>query len=204
MLKKLLHAHRRKQLRDPQFDFLFDEHVPPDEYVSFDCETTSLDSKTAEIVSIGAVKIRGREVLTSESFYVLVKPEGEMCADNISIHGLRPKDLCDGIPIDEAVKQLLHFIGNRPVVGYYLEFDIEMVNKFLKPMLGIKLPNRCIEVSSQYYAQQAKKYGHNSYIDLRLEHISGQLGLPKTPRHNALSDAVHVALMFLCLQHREA
>ena len=31
--------------------------------------------REAELLSIGAVRIRGNRVLTSESFYMLVKPE---------------------------------------------------------------------------------------------------------------------------------
>lgn len=192
----------KRKLTRPEFSFLFEPHHPDDEYVSLDCETTSLDVKTAEIISIGAVKIRGKTLLSSESFYVLVKPEGQMHANNIRIHGLRPKDLSEGISIQEALIQLLHFIGNRPLVGYYLEFDIAMINKFLKPFLGIKLPNANIEVSELYYAQQAKKLGYDSYIDLRLEHISKKLGLPPFTRHNALGDAIHVALMYVCLKKR--
>ena len=116
IIERFLRACERKKLANPQYDFLYEPH--PDEMVSFDCETTSLDVKEAEIISIGAVKIRGREILTSESFYVLVKPEGLMQAANVKVHGLRPKDLSDGIPVEEAVYQLLDFIGGRPLVGY--------------------------------------------------------------------------------------
>ena len=119
MFARFLRNRERKKLTDPHYGFLFDEH--PEEWVSFDCETTSLDVKEAEILSIGAVKIRKNQVLASESFYVLVKPENPMKAANISVHGLRPKDLSDGIPVQEAVKQLLEFIGGRGLVGYYLE-----------------------------------------------------------------------------------
>ena len=126
-----------KKLKDHQYEFLFNEH--PEEFVSFDCETTSLNVKEGEIISIGAVKIRGNTVLTSESFYIVVKPEGKMTATNVTIHGLRPKDVSNGVPINEALEQFLEFIGGRPLIGYYLEYDVAMINKYLKPMLGIKL-----------------------------------------------------------------
>jgi DNA polymerase-3 subunit epsilon len=47
--------------------------------------------------------------------------------------------------------QLMHFIGSRPLVGYYLEFDVAMVNRVLFPMLGMGLPQPKIEVSGLYY-----------------------------------------------------
>ncbi|MDO5073863.1 MAG: 3'-5' exonuclease [Neisseria animaloris] len=199
-IEHFLLARERKKLTDPQYGFLYEEH--PDELVSFDCETTSLDVKEAEIISIGAVKIRGNRVLTSDSFYALVKPESMMEAANVTIHGLRPKDLSDGIPVEEALRRFLHFIGGRPVVGYFLEYDVGMVNKFMKPLLGVKLPNRQIEVSSIYYRQEIDKKFYDSYVDLRMAPMIRKLGIPDLPRHDALNDSINVAMMYLALQAR--
>ncbi|HFC8518508.1 TPA: 3'-5' exonuclease [Neisseria weaveri] len=198
--ENLKRRSERKKLTDRHYDFLFEEH--PDEFVSFDCETTSLDVKEAEIISIGAVKLRGNQILTSESFYVLVKPEGMMEAANVTIHGLRPKDLSGGIPIEEALKQFLEFVGGRPVIGYFLEYDVAMVNKFLKPMLGIRLPNKQIEVSSIYYRQEVNKRFYDSYVDMRMAPMIKKLGIPDLPRHDALNDSINVAMMYLALMAR--
>lgn len=189
-----------KKLKDHQYEFLFNEH--PEEFVSFDCETTSLNVKEGEIISIGAVKIRGNTVLTSESFYIVVKPEGKMTATNVTIHGLRPKDVSNGVPINEALEQFLEFIGGRPLIGYYLEYDVAMINKYLKPMLGIKLPHKKIEVSKLYYDQEYRKNPHNGYIDLRMASIIKNLNFPDLPRHDALNDSINVALMYLTLKAR--
>ncbi len=189
----------QRKLSDPQYAHLFDEH--PDEFVSFDCETTSLNVKEAEILSIGAVKIRGNKVLTSDAFYVVVKPEGIMQASNVTVHGLRPKDVSGGIPVQDAVRQLLDYIGGRPLVGYYIEYDVALVNKFLKPMMGIKLPNRSIEVSGIYYDQELKN-NPDGYVDLRMATIIDKLKFPDLPRHDALNDSINVALMYLALMAR--
>ena len=189
-----------KKLKDHQYEFLFNEH--PEEFVSFDCETTSLNVKEGEIISIGAVKIRGNTVLTSESFYIVVKPEGKMTATNVTIHGLRPKDVSNGVPINEALEQFLEFIGGRPLIGYYLEYDVAMINKYLKPMLGIKFPHKQIEVSKLYYDQEYRKNPHNGYVDLRMASIIKNLNFPDLPRHDALNDSINVALMYLTLKAR--
>ena len=185
------------RLRDPRYRSLFEDYG--EEIVSIDCETTSLNVKEAEIISIGAVKIRGNKVLTSDSFYVLVKPEGVMQAANVTIHGLRPKDVSNGIPVQDAILQLLDFIGGRPLVGYYLEYDVAMVNKFLKPLLGITLPQKQIEVSALYYDQEVKRV-QDGYVDLRMASIIKKLNFPDLPRHDALNDSINVALMYLALQ----
>lgn len=200
MLKRFLRNRERKKLSDPAYDFLFD--TLPDEWVSFDCEATSLDVKEAEILSIGAVRIRRNEVLSSESFYVLVKPENPLKAANISVHGLRPKDLSDGIPAEEAVRRLLKFIGGRGLVGYYLAYDVALINKFLKPMAGIKLPNPQTEVSELFRRWQQKSQSHDDFVDLRMETMLKKLELSGLPRHNALNDAITAAVMYLMLKQR--
>ena len=167
MFDKLIHHYYRRQLKDKRYEFLYDTHHP-DELVSFDCEAASLDISEAQITSIGAVKIRGNRILTSETFEILIKPEVMIQATNVTIHGLRPKDLSGGVKVDFAIEQFLQFVGGRLLVGYFLEYDVAMVNKFLKPMLGIKLPQPKIEVSRLFYAQETKNKYYDSYVDLTM------------------------------------
>lgn len=201
LVRKICNAYYQKRLTDPDYAFIYDEH--PDELVSFDCETTSLTVSEAQIISIGAVKIRGNRILTSDTFEILIKPEGIMQATNVTIHGLRPKDLSGGVSVEEALVQFLQFVGGRPLVGYFLEYDVAMVNKFLKPMLGIKLPQRQIEVSRLFHAQETKNKYYDSYVDLTMAGMVKSLGIPDLPRHDALNDAINVAMMYLALQHRK-
>ena len=70
-------------------------------------------------------------------------------------------------------------------------------------MLGIRLPNEQIEVSSIYYQQQAESNIHNAYIDLRMATMIQKLGIPDLPRHDALNDAINVAMMLLALKARK-
>ncbi len=200
MFHKLMHQYYRSKLRDKRYEFLYDTHT--DELVSFDCETTSLNVAEAQIISIGAVKIRGNKILTSETFEILIKPEGMMEATNVTIHGLRPKDLTDGTTVEDAIEQFLHFVGGRPLVGYFLEYDVAMVNKFLKPMLGINLPQPQIEVSRLFHAQETKHKYYDAEIDLTMANMVKTLGIPDLPRHDALNDAINVAMMYLALKHR--
>lgn len=199
-LTHLYHQFAKKRVIGTPYEALYESH---DELVSFDCETTSLNVKEAEIISIGAVKIRGNRILTDESFYVLIKPKGIMSAANVTIHGLRPKDLSDGLDTETALKQFLEFVGGRTLVGYFLAYDVAMVNKFLKPMLGIRLPQPKIEVSALYHAQETKNKYYDYQVDLKMASMVKALDIPDLPRHDALNDAINVAMMYLALKHRK-
>jgi DNA polymerase III subunit epsilon len=190
-------------LGDPRFRFMWD--APPEgEWVALDCETTGLNVRTDDIISIGAVRIQGNRIMTSERLELLVRPDKRVSADSVRVHRLREQDVAQGLSPDDAMMQLMHFIGSRPLVGYYLEFDLAMIKRVLFPMLGMGLPQPKIEVSALYYDY---KYRHlpsdardTGSIDLRFDSLMKDLGLPMRPAHDALNDAVMAALAFLKLR----
>lgn len=198
-----------RQLRDERWRFLWDE-PPPDEWVSFDCETTGLDTRNDEIVAIGAVRIRGQRIMTSERLELLVRPEKKvLSAESIRIHRLRGQDVEAGLPAGEAVERLLRFIGPRPLVGYYIDFDCAMVSRVARAHLGFALPQPRIEVSQLYYDyrfRQLPPYQQHDQadIDLRFATIMAELGLPTRDAHDALNDAVMAAMAFIKLRQLRA
>ncbi|GLS05792.1 3'-5' exonuclease [Chitiniphilus shinanonensis] len=186
----------RRQLRDPDYAFLFDEE-PPDEYVSLDCETTSLDPRRAELLAIAAVRVRGRRILSSERLVLPVQPEGDIDRAGIAIHAIRRQDAVGGLAARVALERLLRFIGPRPLIGYYLEFDLAVIDRLLRPWLGIGLPNRRIEVSSIYYDRHVSAY--RPEVDLSLGAMLRGLQLPDLGRHDPVNDALMAAMIYLKL-----
>lgn len=190
-------------LGDPRYAFMW-EPPPEDEWVALDCETTGLDRRRDEIVAIAAVRIRGRRLLTSERLELLVRPEKRAVSpEAVRVHRLRERDVAQGIAPEEAMHRLLRFIGSRPLVGYYLEFDVAMIDRVLFPMLGMGLPQPKIEVSALYYDlknRQRTGYEREAQIDLRFDTMMRELGLPAWPAHDALNDAVMAGLAFLKLR----
>jgi len=204
LIERLRRGWQRRQLTDPRWRFLLDE-PPPNEWVALDCETTGLDTRHDEIVAIGAVRIVGQRILTSERLELLVRPEKGVSAESIRVHRLRQQDVEAGVPAEEAMRRLLRFIGPRPLVGYYLEFDVAMINRALKATLGLTLPQEKIEVSRLYYDHQFRqlppyRQHDQADIDLRFATIMRELGLPTRDAHDALNDAVMAALAFIKLR----
>lgn len=202
MLHTLKRAWYKKRLTDPAYQFLFDE-PPPGEWVSIDCETTGLDRQNDHIISVGAVRLEGQRVVTSQRLEVMVKPDDKrlpMGADSVRIHQLRESDLAEhGLDPLDVARQVLHFIGSRPLVGYFLEFDVAMLNRLVAPVIGIPLPNQQIEVSALYYDLKYKQ-NPDANIDLRLSTLMNDLELPQRAAHNPVNDATMAALAFIKLK----
>jgi DNA polymerase III subunit epsilon len=173
---------------------------PADEVVAIDCETTGLNVRTDDIITIAAIKIRGNRILTSERFEVVVRPDANMKAEAIKVHRQRQMDVAQGSMIWKVLPRFLHFVGGRPLVGYYVDFDIAMLDKYILPHIGIELPNRRIEVSKLYYE---RKYGDapaNTVIDLSFAAILKDLGIPPLAQHDAFNDALMTAMMYVVLR----
>jgi len=189
-------------LAEPEFAYMYDP-PPVDEWVALDCETTGLDVHRDKIVSIGAVRIAGNRVLTSQRLELLVRPQRALKAASMRVHLLRERDVAHGIDPAQAMRRLLGFIGSRPLVGYYLEFDVAMLNREIWPLLGVRLPQPKIEVSAMYYDwrnRQLPVHERGGIIDLRFATMMNTLGLPLRDAHDALNDAVMAALAFIKLR----
>jgi DNA polymerase III subunit epsilon len=188
---------------DPAYRFLF-EPAPPGEAVAIDCETTGLDRRKDDIVSIAAIRLRDDRILTSQRFVATIQPDAQMKPAAIKVHRLREADVKGGRTMADVLPQLLRFIGSRPLVGYYLEFDVAILNKHVRALLGIKLPNRRIETSELYYE---RKYGNappGTQIDLSFAAMMRDLKVPLIDQHDAYSDALMTAIAFIMLRDLKA
>ena len=199
MFNYIKNHFNKKNLKDEKYLYLFDENTD-DEYVCFDCETTGLDPKVDDIISIGAVIIKNNTIVSSKKFVKFVKPETKLQVEAIKVHHIREMDLEEAENIDEVIDEFLVFIGNRKLVGYFLEFDIAMINKYLKPKIGITLPNKAYEVSAIYHDYKIEKIPQSN-IDLRFDTIMKDLRIPTMGKHDAYNDAVMTAMMFVKLKN---
>lgn len=189
----------RARLGDHRYRFLF-EPGPEGELVSLDCETTGLNPRIDEVVAIAAVTIRGNQILTSERFEAIVRPETSPSSSSIKVHQLRAADVEKGRPMRDILPDLLRFIGGRPLVGYYIEFDVRMLDKYVLSLLQVKLPNRQVEISRMYYDLKYNINLPNTNYDLRFTNILYDLGIPTLTQHDALNDAVMAAMIYLQLR----
>src|SRR6201993_5420710 len=106
VIKRLFH---QTSISDQSYRFMF-KPGPANEVVAIDCETTGLNVRTDDIISIAAIKIRGNRILTSERFEAIVRPDASMRPEGIKVHRLRQADVAQGLLIGKVLPGLLHFI----------------------------------------------------------------------------------------------
>jgi len=198
MIRSLRRVADRRRQADGRYGWLFSPYTG-DEMVAIDCETTGLDTRTAELVSIAAVRIQGERVLTSGSLDLRLQPPASLRGDSIKIHRMRGIDLNDGDELGEALEKFLDFIGNRPLLGWCIDYDRAVIDRQLRPLFGFSLPNACLDVA-QLYLREMHRTRPQLEPTVNFELVAEALNVPVMGRHTALGDATTTALMYIRLK----
>ena len=173
--------------------------APPGEWVSLDLETTGLDPRRDHILSLAAVPVRDGRVLTSERFERRIRADRAFGIESIRHHRITPDEAAGGVAVTTAVRELLHWLEGRTLLGYHLSFDLAMLSPHVRALAGFGLPNPRVDLADAF-AARARRAQPNAPPNLEFQHIADTLGMPVLGRHSALGDAVTVGLCWLALQ----
>ncbi len=165
-------------------------------YCAIDLETTGLDFKTDEIISIGAVQVQSARIITEANYYREVRPKLDPTATSIRIHGIRAVDLADAAPIEEVMPEFANLLRGRVVIAHAAWIE----NAFLKERLenlDLDYSKRLIDTAS--LARECEVIEDDIEHEPSLELLARALKLPVYSPHHALGDALTTAILFLAL-----
>ena len=157
----------------------------PNEYCVLDLETTGLSPEWDQIIEIGAIKYAdGKEVAR---YQTLVQPisqgDGRFVSDFIvGLTGITNEMLADAPKIRAVLGSVEGFLGDLPIVGYNVNFDINFLYDSFSRTLGRPFTNDHIDalrIAKKLYPEMA----HH-----RLEDVVSRLGVDNTHAHRTISD----------------
>lgn len=173
------------------------------EFCVLDTELTGLSPRSDEIVSLGAVRVRGLSI-TAESYYSLVAPRGELPKVSTMIHRITPQMLEDAPRLRRIFPEFMEFCGDALIVGHNIGLDMSFLNRAAQDILGGRLRTPCVDTMrlAQIYQQEMWENYYDQYdgtVSYQLYDLSTRYGLPSFNQHNALYDAMQTAYLFLFL-----
>ena len=172
-----------------------------DEWVSLDLETTGIDPARDHILSLAAVPVRDGTAWLSERFERRVHTARAFGIESIRHHRITPDEASAGEPVTEVVREFLHWLGGRRLLGYNLGFDLDMLAPHVRALTGFDPPNPTVDLADAVAAAQ-RRQRPDAPVNLDLVHIANRLGVPMIGRHTALGDATTVALCWIALHRR--
>lgn len=158
-------------------------------YVVFDLETTGLDTRADEIVSMGAVRALGSRVLESESFATLVDPGRPIPPLSTSIHGI-DDDAVKGAPDQaRAARAFAAFAHDAVLVAHNAAFDLAFLKR-AGATCGLAFDH------PPFDTLLIARWLFPDLADHSLDGLASLLGVEIGKRHSALDDARATAKVF--------
>ncbi|HEY7704483.1 MAG TPA: DEDD exonuclease domain-containing protein [Acidimicrobiia bacterium] len=174
------------ELGTPLFDVTF---------CVFDLETTGASAADCLITEIGAVKMRGGEVLAT--FQSLVDPGKEIPAFITVLTGITTAMVVEAPPIEKVLPTFLEFLGDAVVVGHNIRFDLSFLNAASRRLDYPTPANRSVDTVAL-----ARRLVRAEVRDLTLKTLANHFRSPTPPIHRALDDARATAHVFHGLLER--
>jgi DNA polymerase III epsilon subunit family exonuclease len=149
-----------------------------DEFVVVDVETTGRDPKVADLIEIGAVRVRNREIV--DRFSTFVSPARAIFG--AQMHGITDADVANAPVAREAAEKFLAFAGDTALVGHNIGFDLG----FLEEALG--QPGKFAD-ATRYDTLAIARDGYPDLESYKLGDIARFLGVTVETAHRGLADA---------------
>src|SRR6185436_11876109 len=95
-------------------------------FVVLDSETTGLDARKDRLITIGAVAVRGDEIVLEDSFETLIKVAYN--TSSVTVHGITRDDARSGVEEPEALEHFLDYLADGVIVGHHIKHDVDTLN----------------------------------------------------------------------------
>jgi len=210
MRNRLLRAKMNRRNLDPRarnnlnsLDHIsLNNNIRSYNYAVIDLETTGLDFKNDEILSIGAIRVIDGRIQLGDIFNELVKSSIYIPPSSIKIHKIVPEMVSDALPIKEVFYNFLEYLGDNIIVAHNARFDMNFLNILMKKYYGFLLQNLVLD--TMHMCRNIIFPPHHQYpygIDLNskqygLDGITKYLGIDIYQRHTAIGDAFATAMVF--------
>lgn len=170
-----------------------------------DLETGGLDPRTDPILSVGMVPIRDGVVQLSGAFHSLVRADSPMSESSLMVHQIRPGELSDAPELSAVMAEVADRLTAGVLIVHQRRVDVPFLEQAFRGT-GLQMPVVAVIDTVELLLRYARRHGHltpeRTHFPTGLGEARERFGLPPHRAHEALSDAVATAELFLVLAHR--
>jgi DNA polymerase-3 subunit epsilon len=172
-------------------------------WCALDFELTGLDPALDEIISFGAIPVQEARVQLRHAVSGLVRPPRELSEASIRVHGIRTVDLAAAPLLSDAIGPLLRVLAGRALIVHTAAVERNFLGRALR-MQHMRLRGPIVDTEVLGRLWLHARDGR-APARLSLGALASALGLPADRPHDALSDALTTAQVFIALgAHLEA
>lgn len=174
------------------------------EYIAIDLETTGLSAVKDHILSFGLVGITGVSVNLSSAEHILVRTNRDIPEESAVIHQITDEQAATGNDISDVMPHVLERLAGRVMIAHHARIEIGFLSNACEGLYGMKLPIPTVDTQTVALRLFQRRNITVAPNELRLHGLRERYNLPRYPAHNALSDALASAELFLAeAAHRD-
>lgn len=208
-MRRLGLALRRRWLRrkvsESPFDVFLDAPLPANgdrfdecEFVCLDIETTGLDARTADMLSVGWVIVRNGRIDLSTCETHLVRPDGEV-GSSAAVHGLTDTQVSQGKDLGLVFSRIVEVLTGRVLVVHHAGLDKGMLDRLARHRFGSALPMPVVDTLALALRRQQRHHHVADAPSLRLADLRDSYNLPYYQAHDCLVDAIATAELLVAM-----
>ena len=167
------------------------------EFLAIDLETTGLDVKRDLILSVGYVTVRGKLIDLGSACHQVVRIDRSIPEASAVIHQITDDQSAGGLELEDVLAELLGHLAGKVMIAHHASVECGFLGNACRRLWHAGLPVRVVD--TQVLARRTFERRQIPFkgSDLRLHALGDRFNLPRYGAHNALSDALAAAELFL-------
>ncbi|MGD2141102.1 MAG: exonuclease domain-containing protein [Burkholderiales bacterium] len=166
------------------------------EFVALDLETTGLDARNDEILSIGLVSLKAGRIGLGTAQHHLIAPTGAIPETSAVIHHITDEAAASGRDLAQVLPGVLLRLRGRVLLGHHVRIERAFLDAACKRLYGTDFLAPVADTESLIRRWLEHRNQSVTGRDLRLHALRERYGLPRYKAHNALTDALATAELF--------
>lgn len=178
--------------------------------LAVDIETTGLDPRRDEVVSLGLLPVDGDRIVLGGARSMLLRPgpgaNKSGVGQSATLHRITDDAVASGAPADEALDELFAALTGRVLLAHYARMETGFLAALCERTYGVRPPFTVVDTLTLHHRilRSTIDMGFTSDPapgELRLWAARERYGLPRYRAHDALTDALACAELYQAQVH---
>ncbi len=195
LLTKAPEGALKQYLSVPIIDL--DKPIMYSDILAVDFETTGLNAKQDDILSIGYVELAENQIRLGSCYHQIVAAHCALEESNVMIHSITDQEKASGRPLASVVEDLLAALAGKTMLVHYAQIEKNFLEQACIKLYGMAPVFPIIDtlaLAKKRHDRYSQAYAPST---LHLSNLRDEYGLPRYPAHNALNDAIATAELFM-------
>ncbi len=166
-------------------------------FLAIDLETTGLDPRKDEILSVGFVPIRAGAVCLGEARHMLARPTRAIPEQTAVIHGLTDDRMTLAPALADVMPVVLKALTGHVPLAHFATIERCFLSWACRRLYDLPLTVPYVDTLALEQRTLDRRQASISKGSLRLHAARERYGLPRYKAHNAMIDAIAAGELFL-------